>query len=370
MERMLKRHNARRWRLFAMLTVMLTAALAVMALLCCGIALKRMTAKACPDCQNTGGVTLTLTNGVLDVENASQYDGYALQLFYMEGTPSHFSDFQDGEHGAILSLPCKLADYYANGELKEDKQYTFCAIVNELESWDILWHSNYIYYNGKPPLSLPETPTKEGYIFVGWYLDESLTQPYNGEPITEDMTFYAKFEIIRYTVTYDSAGGSNVLAQTCDWNTTPPFAAKPTRTGYTFLGWYDGDTAYTDANGRFLVEGITANVTLTAKWKIQTFTVTFLVENEVYKTVTVEYGQSFEVATTAAAMTYFHLFDENGTRLRKATSVTENVTVFAEEMTTEEKVGTFLARNWWILCVAGGLIVVLLFSFIFAVKRR
>lgn len=362
MERILKRHNARRWRLFAMLTV--TAALAVMAVLCCGIASKRMTAKACPDCGNTGGVMLTLTNGILDVEDASKYDGYALQLFYSEGTPSHFSDFS-----SILSLPCKLADYYANGELKEGKQYTFCAIVNELESWDILWHSNYIYYNGKPPLSLPETPTKEGYTFVGWYLDEALTQPYCGELITEDMTFYAKFEITRYTVTYDSAGGSNVLSQSCDWNTTPPFAHKPTREGYTFLGWYNGDAPYTDASGSFLVEGITANITLTAKWQIKTFTVTFMSEGAVHATVTVEYGQSFEVAVDAAGLQYYNLYDENGQKFGRANVVTEDVTVNVENMTTEEKVGAFFARHWWILCVAGGAIVVLSIGLAVAVKR-
>ena len=49
-------------------------------------------------------------------------------------------------------------------------------------------------------LQLPEEPTKEGYRFVGWYLDEDLTIPYNGEPITADMHFYAKFEINEYTV--------------------------------------------------------------------------------------------------------------------------------------------------------------------------
>ena len=49
-------------------------------------------------------------------------------------------------------------------------------------------------------MSLPEEPTKEGYRFVGWYLDEDLTIPYNGEPITADMHFYAKFEINEYTV--------------------------------------------------------------------------------------------------------------------------------------------------------------------------
>lgn len=57
-------------------------------------------------------------------------------------------------------------------------------------------------YQSKTIVKLPEEPTKEGYTFIGWYYDEALTQPYNGEEITEDTQFYAKFEINKYTLNF------------------------------------------------------------------------------------------------------------------------------------------------------------------------
>src|SRR5690554_4605336 len=44
---------------------------------------------------------------------------------------------------------------------------------------------------------VPSAPTKRGYTFVGWYYDEELTQEFDiNTPITEDMTLYAKWQLI------------------------------------------------------------------------------------------------------------------------------------------------------------------------------
>ena len=63
------------------------------------------------------------------------------------------------------------------------------------------------------------------------------------------------------TVTFDSAGGSPVESQTitAGGNATKP--ADPTRSGYTFDGWYNGNTAF-DFNS-----AIEEDITLTAHWK-------------------------------------------------------------------------------------------------------
>ena len=85
------------------------------------------------------------------------------------------------------------------------------------------------------PAARPADPTKEGYTFIGWYNGES---EWNFEtPVTADLTLTAKWQINRYTITFDTAGGSEVPSITQDYGTaiTPP--AAPTRTGYTFAGW-------------------------------------------------------------------------------------------------------------------------------------
>lgn len=191
-------------------------------------------------------------------------------------------------------------------------------------------------------LALPEDPTKDGYHFVGWYLDEALTIPYNGEDITSDMNFYAKFEINVYTVTYDPTGGMlSEQSQSFEWNTalTPP---TPIRVGYVFIEWqFEDGTKY---DGQLLTE----DLTLYAKWEIRYYTVTFYVDGEVYKTLEVAHGMSFQAAMTEN-LRYYNLLDKNGEKISKSATVTEDMDVSIEEMTAEEKRAAFFAQNMWLV---------------------
>ena len=85
------------------------------------------------------------------------------------------------------------------------------------------------------PADRPADPTKEGYTFIGWYNGES---EWNFEtPVTENLTLTAKWQINRYTITFDTAGGSEVAPITQDYGTTITAPANPAKTGYTFAGW-------------------------------------------------------------------------------------------------------------------------------------
>ena len=117
------------------------------------------------------------------------------------------------------------------------------------------------------PADQPADPTKEGYTFIGWYKGES---EWNFEtPVTADLTLTAKWQINRYTITFDTAGGSEVPSITQDYGTaiTPP--AAPTRTGYTFVGW-DRESPTTMPAG---------DMTITARWQVNQYTITFKPEN-------------------------------------------------------------------------------------------
>ena len=117
------------------------------------------------------------------------------------------------------------------------------------------------------PADQPADPTKEGYTFIGWYKGES---EWNFEtPVTADLTLTAKWQINRYTITFDTAGGSEVPSITQDYGTaiTPP--AAPTRTGYTFAGWDRESPTTMPAE----------NITLTARWTVNQYTITFKPEN-------------------------------------------------------------------------------------------
>ena len=89
-----------------------------------------------------------------------------------------------------------------------------------------------------------------------------------------------------YTVTFDSAGGSEVAPQTIESGKTVTKPAVPTRDGYTFSAWYNGESEFDFATP------ITKNITLTAHWE----------KNTVYYTVTYKsdgYGTAPEAISVA-----------------------------------------------------------------------
>lgn len=218
-----------------------------------------------------------------------------------------------------------------------------------------------IIESGIDKIPLPPTPTKEGYTFTQWYLDETCTTPYDGREITEDLTLYAGWKINTFTITFDSAGGTAVSTVSAEYNTTITLTT-PTREGYNFVGWYNGSTKY---NG----EPIKDNMTLVAKWQIKTYTVTFMVDGEIYKTLEVNYGTSLSSAMSKADLKYYIPYDSQGVRLSTDEKIIGNTILSVAEMTGEEKVAQFLAANSWILWLSGALIVMLTLSLIFAVKK-
>ena len=123
----------------------------------------------------------------------------------------------------------------------------------------------------------PEDPTREGYTFAGWYVDEALETPYDfSQAVTSNFTLYAKWteNITYYTVTFNSNGGSLVENQTVAEDGTVSKPADPTREGYTFTGWYS-DEACTQIYD--FASAVTGDLTLYAGWQenITYYTVTF-----------------------------------------------------------------------------------------------
>ena len=117
------------------------------------------------------------------------------------------------------------------------------------------------------PADQPADPTKEGYTFIGWYKGE---EKWNfADAVTKAMTLTAKWQLNQYTITFDTAGGSEVPSITQDYGTaiTPP--AAPTRTGYTFAGW----------NREIPTTMPAGDMTITARWTVNQYTITFKPEN-------------------------------------------------------------------------------------------
>lgn len=82
--------------------------------------------------------------------------------------------------------------------------------------------------------------TKEGHTFGGWYLSSD----FSGSPVTSiestdrgNKTYYAKWNVNQYTISFDTSGGSAVSSITQDYGSTVVKPLDPTKEGYTFKDW-------------------------------------------------------------------------------------------------------------------------------------
>ena len=112
-------------------------------------------------------------------------------------------------------------------------------------------------------IAAPANPTREGYTFMGWEPELPATMP------AGDMTITAQWEINRYTVTFDTDGGSAVAPITQDYGTAITAPADPTKTGYTFAGWSHALPATMPAE----------NMTVTAQWTLDLYTISYNLNN-------------------------------------------------------------------------------------------
>ena len=162
-------------------------------------------------------------------------------------------------------------------------------------------------------ITKPQDPVRDGYKFLGWYSNNVLFD-FN-TPVTTNLELVAKWEKVKdnsttgtttttkndttssttkktttkkndttnttttkktttttteakkYTVKFDSNGGSKVSSKEVTSGSKVSKPSNPTRTGYKFGGWTLNNKAY-DFNSK-----VTSNITLVAKWTAKTYTV-------------------------------------------------------------------------------------------------
>ena len=190
------------------------------------------------------------------------------------------------ENGVISAVKAGKATIIARAidvnDATQHKDYVFTIEVIEAD-----FAINYVLNDGvnnpdNPAgyniLTLPLeilAPTKEAYRFLGWYDNAE----FNGDPITEiaagttgDVTLYAKWELVIYSIVYELNGGTNAETNPDTYNieNLPLTLADPTKAGYTFLGWYNGETKVTEVPA-----GTTGEFKVEAKWQINEYTISY-----------------------------------------------------------------------------------------------
>ena len=167
--------------------------------------------------------------------------------------------------------------------------------------------------------AIPETPQVAGYSFLGWYADAELTEVFDFTvAATASVSVYGRFEKIvvdRYTVRFVDYNGSEISRQTVVSGNSAIAPGNPSRVGYTFTGW-DREFA-----------SVTADLTVTATYSINSYSVKFYAEDRTSLLAdrTVPYGTdatSLVTPPTVAGKTFLRWSAD-------LTSIAKDTTVYA-----------------------------------------
>ena len=207
--------------------------------------------------------------------------------------------------------------YEGDTLLSQDRIYTFTMnhntviqakweslsafIINTIndnpESGDITSFTNQKYYDGD--LVVLNAEAKDGYIFIGWYIDDILLNKSTSYSfkIYSDITLTAKWaKTYEFSTVNEDANCGTITAFTNEIfkeNDEITVEATPA-TGYVFAGWYSQDTVVsTSPTFKF---NINADLTLTAKWATSVTLTTISDNNNGY--VTPYSNKSFEIGSS------------------------------------------------------------------------
>ena len=217
---------------------------------------------------NSGAVTYKFTGIAID----------PITKLYKNGTMPSQDDFIDAvksfDETAYISSISPVFES-VNGDIV----YTVTVKIPEkpLQSYTITYETNgggSIASSNvveRSALTPPQTPTKEGYTFVGWFYDEALTEAvdWNRTMPSMNFTLYAKWKANDYKITLNTGEGSTPIASVNTvYNQKIGSLPNATRSNYIFLGWYDavsGGTQYTEDT----VYETAGDITLYAHWQLK-----------------------------------------------------------------------------------------------------
>ena len=232
--------------------------------------------------EDTTGV-ITLTGGL--IKNNGRY---AINAAYMT---TIYANGGEVYGGVYLNQACKITCLAEDNGITAFKGKTVIGGTSSVNpshvDWGLFYGGLYIYGNttgvivtykdgdseyAKQVLpsgtlaTRPDTPAATpGYTFGGWNKADGTAWDYASDKVTDNITLYAKWAANTYTITFDTAGGSEIAPITQDYGTVITAPEAPTREGYTFIGWDKEIPTTMPAE----------NMTVTAQWEINQYTITF-----------------------------------------------------------------------------------------------
>ena len=303
--------------------------------------------------EDTTGV-ITLTGGL--IKNNGRY---AINAAYMTTIYANGGEVYGEVH---LNQACKITCLAEDNGITAFKGKTVIGGTSGVNpshvGWGLFYGGLYIYGNttgvivtykdgdseyAKQVLpsgilaTRPDAPAATpGYTFGGWNKADGTAWDYASDKVTDNITLYAKWAANTYTITFDTAGGSEIAPITQDYGTVITAPEAPTREGYTFIGWDKEIPTTMPAE----------NMTVTAQWEINQYTITFDTNGgSEIAPITQDYG----TAITAPADPTREGYTFIGWDMEIPTTMpAENMTLKAQWKDTEKPTGEIIiGTNKW-----------------------
>ena len=257
-------------------------------------------------------------------EGTTYYTEEVLDSFTATG-PSTNPE-KEGYTFKYFSKDKKVAFDY-NSEITED---TTLYAVYEINKYTVTYinegseyHKEELTYKSKHEKI--EDPFKTGYTFTGWYNEneEKVEYPIT---VTKDITLHSKYEINKYTVTFNDE--DRITTKEVNYNNKVEPVINQGKTGYTFKYW-SKEKGGEEYNFNTLV---TENTTLYAVYEINKYTVTYINEGSEYHKEELTYGSKHEKIEDPfkTGYTFIGWYNENEEKVEYPITVTKDITLHSK----------------------------------------
>ena len=230
-------------------------------------------------------------------------------------TFKYWSIEKGGEEYNFNTLVTENITLYAVYEINK---YTVTYINEESE-----YHKEELTYKSKHEKI--EDPFKTGYTFIGWYNEneEKVEYPIT---VTKDITLHSKYEINKYTVTFNDE--DRITTKEVNYNNKVEPVINQGKTGYTFKYWSKekGGEEYN------FNTSVTENMTLYAVYEINKYTVTYINEGSEYHKEELTYGSKHEKIEDPfkTGYTFIGWYNENEEKVEYPITVTKDITLHSK----------------------------------------
>ena len=257
-------------------------------------------------------------------EKEVYYTEEVLDRFTAKGPSENPS--KEGYTFKYFSKDKKVAFDY-NAEITED---TTLYAVYEINKYTVTYinegseyHKEELTYKSKHEKI--EDPFKTGYTFIGWYNENEEKVEY---PIivTKDITLHSKYEINKYTVTFNDE--DRISTKEVNYNNKVEPVINQGKTGYTFKYWSKekGGEEYN------FNTPVTEDTTLYAVYEINKYTITYINEGSEYHKEELTYGSKHEKIEDPfkTGYTFTGWYTENEEKVEYPIIVTKDITLHSK----------------------------------------